>query len=378
MAKKQDKARIQKHALTASNAEELFSTVDETGHTNAETAKKQRIRRRMFGSTVAVDPLSREDPSGSNVERVITLTAVSFVLVFFALVIVGQVGIGYIRRVSTANLANEVSVKAVGSAMSGGVEWGNGFTQFPEHFSVQEADENTHRIEVTVVDTTSKELIEVFAGSQIQASALAVNALLNPKVNQVIYHVNVYFDEKGKLAPAQLFGLLPPSGVQKTLMTFEWQKVQTEEGVRFKCTISGLDSGTQAQLRSAIASSFTPSDILGKVLGSSSSSAAAGAGDGAAGDAAAGAGSGANKGAGSGTAGNGAGSSSDSSSGADNGNAANGANSGSNTGSGSASGSASGDKNANSGGDNANAAGNGGHAAEPKGSTVAEDNSNNV
>lgn len=377
MAKKQDKARIQKHALTASNAEELFSTVDETGHTNAETAKKQRIRRRMFGSTVAVDPLSREDPSGSNVERVITLTAVSFVLVFFALVIVGQVGIGYIRRVSTANLANEVSVKAVGSAMSGGVEWGNGFTQFPEHFSVQEADENTHRIEVTVVDTTSKELIEVFAGSQIQASALAVNALLNPKVNQVIYHVNVYFDEKGKLAPAQLFGLLPPSGVQKTLMTFEWQKVQTEEGVRFKCTISGLDSGTQAQLRSAIASSFTPSDILGKVLGSSSSSAAAGAGDGAAGDGAgAGAGSGANKGAGSGSAGNGAGSSSDSSS--NGGDAANGANSGSNTGSGSASGSASGDKNANTGGDNANAAGNGGHAAEPKGSTVAEDNSNNV
>ncbi len=375
MAKKQDKARIQKHALTASNAEELFSTVDETGHTNAETAKKQRIRRRMFGSTVAVDPLSREDPSGSNVERVITLTAVSFVLVFFALVIVGQVGIGYIRRVSTANLANEVSVKAVGSAMSGGVEWGNGFTQFPEHFSVQEADENTHRIEVTVVDTTSKELIEVFAGSQIQASALAVNALLNPKVNQVIYHVNVYFDEKGKLAPAQLFGLLPPSGVQKTLMTFEWQKVQTEEGVRFKCTISGLDSGTQAQLRSAIASSFTPSDILGKVLGSSSSgdAAAGAAGDGAAD---AGAGSGANKGAGSGSAGNGAGSSSDSSS--NGGDAANGANSGSNTGSGSASGSASGDKNANSGGDNANAAGNGGHAAEPKGSTVAEDNSNNV
>lgn len=370
MAKKQDKARIQKHALTASNAEELFSTVDETGHTNAETAKKQRIRRRMFGSTVAVDPLSREDPSGSNVERVITLTAVSFVLVFFALVIVGQVGIGYIRRVSTANLANEVSVKAVGSAMSGGVEWGNGFTQFPEHFSVQEADENTHRIEVTVVDTTSKELIEVFAGSQIQASALAVNALLNPKVNQVIYHVNVYFDEKGKLAPAQLFGLLPPSGVQKTLMTFEWQKVQTEEGVRFKCTISGLDSGTQAQLRSAIASSFTPSDILGKVLGSSSS------GDAAAGDAAAGAGSGANKGTGSGSAGNGAGSSSDSSS--NGGDAANGANSGSNTGSGSASGSASGDKNANTGGDNANAAGNVSHAAEPKGSTVAEDNSNNV
>lgn len=372
MAKKQDKARIQKHALTASNAEELFSTVDETGHTNAETAKKQRIRRRMFGSTVAVDPLSREDPSGSNVERVITLTAVSFVLVFFALVIVGQVGIGYIRRVSTANLANEVSVKAVGSAMSGGVEWGNGFTQFPEHFSVQEADENTHRIEVTVVDTTSKELIEVFAGSQIQASALAVNALLNPKVNQVIYHVNVYFDEKGKLVPAQLFGLLPPSGAQKTLMTFEWQKVQTEEGVRFKCTISGLDSGTQAQLRSAIASSFTPSDILGKVLGSSSSSAAAGVGDGAAGDGAgAGSGSGANKGAGSGAAG-GAGSDSNG------GGAANGANSASNAGSGSASGSAAGDKNANSSGDNANAAGNGGHAAEPKGSTVAEDNSNNV
>lgn len=269
MKKHQDIARIQRFAIDAHAAEELFATVDETGHTNAETAKKQRARKRMFGNSVQVDPLSHDDPSGSNVEKVITLTAVSFVAVFFVLVVLGQVGIGYVRRASTANLATEVSVKAVASAMNGGVEWGNGFTQFPEHFSVQEADENTHRIEVTVVDTTSKELIEVFAGSQIQASALAVNALLNPKVNKVIYHVNVYFNAEGKLTPASLFGLLPPSSTQKTLMTFEWTKIQTKDGVRFNCSIVGVDKETQENLREAITSSFTPTDLLGKVLGTS-------------------------------------------------------------------------------------------------------------
>ena len=265
MAKKREIARIQRFALDSTSAEGLFATVDETGHTNAETAKKQRARRRKFGSAVAVDPLSLQDPSGSNVEKIITITAVSFVALFFVLVVATQVATALIRRTSTANLATEVSVKAVGSAMSGGVEWGNGFTQFPERFSVQEADENTHRIEVT--DTTSRDLLEVFAGSQIQAAALAVNALLNPNINTVIYHVQVHYDENGKLSHSNLFGILPPQGVQKTLMTFVWTKTTTKNGVRFHCTITGVDKETADKLRTNITSSFTPSSLIGQVLG---------------------------------------------------------------------------------------------------------------
>lgn len=267
MAKKREIARIQRFALDSTSAEGLFATVDETGHTNAETAKKQRARRRKFGSAVAVDPLSLQDPSGSNVEKIITITAVSFVALFFVLVVATQVATALIRRTSTANLATEVSVKAVGSAMSGGVEWGNGFTQFPERFSVQEADENTHRIEVTVTDTTSRDLLEVFAGSQIQAAALAVNALLNPNINTVIYHVQVHYDENGKLSHSNLFGILPPQGVQKTLMTFVWTKTTTKNGVRFHCTITGVDKETADKLRTNITSSFTPSSLIGQVLG---------------------------------------------------------------------------------------------------------------
>ncbi len=267
MRKKREIARVQSHALDAKNAEILFATVDETGHTNAETAKKQRLRRRRFGNAVAVDPLSTEDPSGSNIEHVIAITAVSFVVIFFVLVVVSQVAIGVIRRNSTANLATEVSVKAVGSAMSGGVEWGNGFTQFPERFSVEEADENTHRIEVTVTDTTSKDLLEVFAGSQIQAAALSINSLLNPNINTVIYHVQVYFNENNKLQHSNLFGILPPQGTPRTLITFIWTKTITDNGVRFHCTIKGVDKEIADKLRANITSSFTPNTIIGQVFG---------------------------------------------------------------------------------------------------------------
>lgn len=268
MAQRRERARIQRGALTAEEAEKLFATVDETGHTNEETARKQRKRRKEVGQGVDVDPLSDADPSGSNVEKVITKTAVGFVVVFLAIVVVSQVTYGFARRASTANLAEAANVTNVASALRGGVEWGNGFTQFPEVFSVQEADENTHRIEVTVTDTSSKDALEAFAGSQIQATALAVNSLLNPNINTLIYHVNVHVDADGAYETSQLFGFLKPKGEIKTIMTFIWTKATTEGGgVRFNCTITGVDQDMQEQLRENVTSSFTPSAILSSVLG---------------------------------------------------------------------------------------------------------------
>lgn len=156
MAKNTEIARIQKGALTADEAELLFSKVDETGHTDEERARRQRAHRKEKGVSVDVDPLTEEDPSGSNVEKVIAKTAVLFVVVFLIFVVAGQVFFGLVRRANTSNLSEHVNVKTVASALRGGVEWGNGFTQFPEDFSVQEADENTGRIEVTVTDTNSE------------------------------------------------------------------------------------------------------------------------------------------------------------------------------------------------------------------------------
>ncbi len=270
MARNRELARIQRNALTAEEAEKLFSTVDETGHTNEETALKQRKHRRLSGHGVDIDPLSDADPSGSNVESVITKTAVAFVVCFLVIVVALQVSTGLIRRANTANLSNGVSLSSVASALKGGVEWGNGFTQFPESYSVQEADENTHRIEVTVTDTTSEDALQAFAGSQIQASAFAVNSLLNQNINTVIYHVNVYVNEKGEFQTSKLFGFIKPSGELKSLMTFIWTKTTTENGVRFNCTITGVDSSMQSQLRENITSSFTPATILSNVLGDKS------------------------------------------------------------------------------------------------------------
>ncbi|MGI6754458.1 MAG: hypothetical protein ACOX4F_00265 [Atopobiaceae bacterium] len=262
--KRREIARIQTNSLSADEAEELFSMVDETGHTNSETAARQRRHRHLTGAGVDIDPLSADDPSGSNVGKTIAKAASIFVIGFFVLIVGTQLFFGYVRRSNTANLSTNVNVRTVASALRGGVEWGNGFTQFPDDFSVQEADENAGRVEVTVIDTTSQTVLECLAGSQVQAAAFATNALLNQNINTVTYHVQVYLDDTGKIATSSFFGFFKPTGNITSLMTFVWTKTYTDDGgVRFNCTISGIDEKMQDVLREQITNRFTPTTILG-------------------------------------------------------------------------------------------------------------------
>lgn len=250
MAKKDRK----KSAPTPEEVEALFADVDETGHTNASKARKEHSRRTAKLSAVEVDPLSGDDPSGSSVSKVMERAALGTIIALLLVVILTQVACGVIRRAGTAQLAEQADVRSVASAMRLGVEWGDGFTQFPEDFSVQEADENTGRIEVTVVDTSSANELECFSSSQIQASALAVNALLNPDINQVVYHVNVHMNDDGKLEQSSFFGFLKPTGNVYQFATFVWTKSITKTGgINFKCTITGIDANTAETLRDKLA-----------------------------------------------------------------------------------------------------------------------------
>ena len=262
MFKRQGKARVQKGALSAEEAEELFSRVDHTGHTDEERARRQRAHRREKGFSLDFDPLSDEDPSGSNVSKAITKAAVTFVLVFLVGVVAAQVIFGYVRRAVTSTLAEEATVRTVVAALNGGVEWGDGFTQFPEDFSVQEADENTGRIEVTVIDTTSVNALECFSSSQVQATAFDLIAMLNPNIYTVVYHVSVKVDVEGSLLHSSLFGYVEPTGDVTSFMTFVWTKTQSANGVNFSCTITGIDDAVQAELRDQVTTSLTPVEIL--------------------------------------------------------------------------------------------------------------------
>ena len=267
MARTCEVTRTTRGALTGDEAEELFSTVDETGHTNEERARTQHQRRREMGTAVEVDPLAGEDPSGANTDRIITRSAIMFVSIFLVIVVITQVGWGYVRRVTTTTLAEDASIRSVVSALDMGVEWGGGFTQFPSEYTVQEADEHTHRIEVTVIDSTSADDLEAFSTAQVQASALSVNALLNPNVDTVIYHVKVRRSSSGRLQRTSFFGFLRPTGVTSPFMTFVWTKGKTDDGVRFNCTITGVDGQTEEQLRSAITSKSTPAALISYVIG---------------------------------------------------------------------------------------------------------------
>ena len=269
MAKSVKVTRTMRGALTSEEAERLFATVDETGHSNEERAKKQRSRRARGDAGVEVDPLSGNDPSGADTDRVITRSAMLFIAFFAVVIVLTQVGWGYVRRVTTATLAEDASIHSLVQSLGMGVEWGGGFTQFPSEFTVQEADENTHRIEVSVVDADSSSELEAFATAQVQASALSVNALLNPNIDTVIYHVKVRRDEEGHFLKSRFFGFVRPTGATTPFMTFVWTKATDEDGVRFDCAITGVDAATQESLHDAITSKSTPAAIINYVIGDS-------------------------------------------------------------------------------------------------------------
>ncbi len=248
--------------LSGDEAEELFSTLDETGHPNIKVAREQHERRAHKQAPREIDPLSNEDPSGATTDRTIRRTAVAFVLITLAVIMLAQTSCGVIRRVSTAHLSKEVSVTSVSRSLQNGIEWGNGYTSFPDEFSVEQADENSGIVEVSVVDVSSANAAECFSSSQVQASALSINALLNPNIHAVIYHVKVRTDDQGNFLHNTMFGFLRPVGTLRSFMTFVWTKNTSEQGVNFTCRITGLDEQTTAGIRKKLQANLVLSDIL--------------------------------------------------------------------------------------------------------------------
>lgn len=230
-----------KHEMTPEEAEQLFSELDESGvlDPNRGAGKEKKKRR----ARVKIDPLSEQDPSGSQVSKTISRTAVLVILGVFVFVLGMQIVYGVSRRLNTANLSDRANVDTVSQAMESGVEWGNGFTQFPDLFEVDEASEKTGTIEVSVTDTDSKNELELLSNSQIQASALATNALLNEKINRVVYNVYTLVDAKGAFQHDRLFGFVPAQGTRRAMLTFVWTKAQSDSpsNIDWELKIVGMD-----------------------------------------------------------------------------------------------------------------------------------------
>lgn len=256
-----------RHNMTPDEAEELFSELDASGVLDPDraAAREGRAKRRLFmrrtaGATAVaereaadrersraragkIDPLSEQDPSGSQVGKTISRTAVVVILGVFVFVLGMQIVYGVSRRLNTANLSDRTNSETVEHAMESGVEWGNGFTQFPRDFTVDEASEKTGVVEVSVVDTGFRNELELLSNSQIQASALATNALLNEKINRVVYNVYALVDESGAFQHDSLFGFIPARGARRAMLTFVWTKSQSSvpANIDWELKIIGMD-----------------------------------------------------------------------------------------------------------------------------------------
>lgn len=256
-----------RHNMTPDEAEELFSELDASGVLDPDraAAREGRAKRRLFmrrtaGATAVaereaadrersraragkIDPLSEQDPSGSQVGKTISRTAVVVILGVFVFVLGMQIVYGVSRRLNTANLSDRTNSETVEHAMESGVEWGNGFTQFPRDFTVDEASEKTGVVEVSVVDTDFRNELELLSNSQIQASALATNALLNEKINRVVYNVYALVDEFGAFQHDSLFGFIPARGARRAMLTFVWTKSQSSvpANIDWELKIIGMD-----------------------------------------------------------------------------------------------------------------------------------------
>ena len=256
-----------RHNMTPDEAEELFSELDASGVLDPDraAAREGRAKRRLFMRRTAgvtavaereaadrersraragkIDPLSEQDPSGSQVGKTISRTAVVVILGVFVFVLGMQIVYGVSRRLNTANLSDRTNSETVEHAMESGVEWGNGFTQFPQDFTVDEASEKTGVVEVSVVDTDFRNELELLSNSQIQASALATNALLNEKINRVVYNVYALVDESGAFQHDSLFGFIPARGARRAMLAFVWTKSQSSvpANIDWELKIIGMD-----------------------------------------------------------------------------------------------------------------------------------------
>lgn len=242
-----------KHQLTPDEVVELFSELDESGVIDPDRSRARRTGRRA-AKRASVDPLSAQDPSGSQVGRTISRTAGLVIVGVLVLILGMQIIYGVSRRLNTANLSERANVDTVTHAMESGVEWGNGFTQFPRTFTVDKADEKAGTVEVSVVDTDSRNELELLSNSQIQASALATNALLNDKINRVVYNVYTLVDDNGNFQHDRLFGFLPATGTRRAMLTFIWTKSQSTStlNIDWELKIIGMDDDTAAAIQKQV------------------------------------------------------------------------------------------------------------------------------
>ena len=63
-----------------------------------------------------------------------------------------------------------------------------------------------------MLDTSSANELELLSNGQIQAAALATNALLNDKIDRVVYNVHAYIDEDSNIQHDSFFGMFPARG----------------------------------------------------------------------------------------------------------------------------------------------------------------------
>ena len=223
--------------LAPEEVEELFSKIDASGVVRSERSEP------------AVDPLSDEDPSGSKVASSISRMGIAFIAGIIIFVVGMQVGYGVMRRLNTANLSDTVTTETVSRALEGGVEWGNGFTQFPAEFTVEEADELTGVVEVSVVSAEAENELELFSNSQIEAAALATNALLNDNINRVVYNVSAYVDEDGNIVASNGEGQ-----EARLVFTFIWTKNKSEasSNIDWGLRIVGMDEEIAGRIQTQV------------------------------------------------------------------------------------------------------------------------------
>ncbi len=254
---------------------ELFLEVDASGLVEPESPAARAARRRRAAEAAAagdeaaleqiasaahkahskdVDPLSADDPSGSTVGQAINRAAIAVCVAIIVIIVGMQAGYGIVRRLNTANLSENVTTESVTTALTGGVEWGNGFTQFPQRFTVDVADESAGTVEVTVVDTSSKNELDLLSNGQIQAAALATNALLNSKINRVVYNVCAYVDDDNNIQHDKFFGMLPAGGKEHAILTFVWTKPnsETSNSIDWQMRIVGMDDEITSRIQKQV------------------------------------------------------------------------------------------------------------------------------
>ena len=200
-----------------------------------------------------VDPLSEDDPSGSKVGQTISRTAILVITLVLLGILGMQIWYGVARRLNTANLSR-TSI-AIRWSTPWHQAWNGETALRSSRPTVDEADQRTGVVRVTVVDTRlAQRAGDAFELADPGRGAGDQRPAQHDKIDRVVYNVCALVNRAGDFSMIPSLGFSRPRETRRAVLTFIWTKSVSSYSnyIDWELKIVGMDDQTAQKIQEQV------------------------------------------------------------------------------------------------------------------------------